>query len=135
MFNKQSVNELIASIQDVKSNNKLISNVGPSPGAFSIAATRAKLRHSPSKEISFKRVGIKQPFPTYRGVSKNRLVNMSLDSLAHSELAEDTSLATIEDSTRGQIEGIQIVDPKNRYRHPKSKLHDSDMGPLAQALG
>ena len=33
------------------------------------------------------------------------------------------------------MNGIQIVDPNNRYKQPKSKLHDSDMGPLAAALG
>lgn len=33
------------------------------------------------------------------------------------------------------MEGVQIVDPKNRYRPPKSKLYDSDMGPLNLALG
>lgn len=61
---------------------------------------------------------------------------MSLDSLACSDFADDnSSLATIPDSPYHEIEGIQIVDPKNRYRHPKSKLHDSDMGPLAMALG
>ena len=27
-----------------------------------------------------------------------------------------------------------MVDLDNRYKHPKSKLNDSDMGPLAQAL-
>ena len=33
------------------------------------------------------------------------------------------------------MDGIQIVDPNNRYKQPKSKLHESDMGPLALALG
>ena len=31
--------------------------------------------------------------------------------------------------------GVQIVDPNNRYKHPKSKLNDSDMGLLTMALG
>ena len=33
------------------------------------------------------------------------------------------------------MDGVQIVDPNNRYKQPKSKLNESDMGPLALALG
>ena len=135
VFNKASINDLIASIQDVKSNRKLIQQVGPTPGAFSLAATRHKLRQSPSNEISFKRVGIKQPIVSPCGASKNRLLNLSLDSLVDSDMADDTSQITIEAGGQERIiDGIQIVDPKNRYKHPKSKLHDSDMGPLTAAL-
>ena len=61
VFNKESVNELIASIQEVKANKEIIEQVGPSPGAFSIANVRKQLRQSPENSISFKRVGIKQP--------------------------------------------------------------------------
>ena len=44
VFNKESVNELIASIQEVKANKEIIEQVGPSPGAFSIANVRKQLR-------------------------------------------------------------------------------------------
>lgn len=136
VFNKASINDLIASIQDVKSNRKLIEKVGPSPGAFSLAATRRVLRQSPSNEISFKRVGIKQPIVSPRNASKNRhrLLNLSLDSMVDSEMADDTSQVTFEEGGQERIiDGIQIVDPKDRYKHPKSKLHDSDMGPFLTA--
>jgi len=45
----------------VEKNKELIDIAGPSPGAFTIAATRRKLRQSPDSNVSFKRVGIKQP--------------------------------------------------------------------------
>lgn len=50
---------MMASLQEVKANKLLIDEAGPSPGVFSIAATRRKLRQSPENSISFKRVGIK----------------------------------------------------------------------------
>ena len=59
VLNKESLNDLVASIQEVDANKKLIEEAGPSPGVFSIAATRRKLRQSPRNDISFKRVGIK----------------------------------------------------------------------------
>ena len=48
------------------------------------------------------------------------------------ELAMDPSMATIQHEPA--IDGIQIVDPNSRYKHPKSKLHDSDMGILGSML-
>ena len=88
-----------------------------------------KLRQSPDKNISFKRVGIKQPVQTSRGIlnSKRRLKN--------NDLSVDFSDAGMATGSEDVIHGVQIVDPNNRYKHPKSKLHDSDMGPLAMALG
>lgn len=52
-----------------------------------------------------------------------------------SDAGLNNSLATGQESGGELIHGVQIVDPNNRYKHPKSKLHDSDMGPLALALG
>lgn len=50
---------MIASLKDVEANKSLIEKAGPTPGAFSIAAMRRKLRQSPQNSVSFKRVGIK----------------------------------------------------------------------------
>ena len=59
VLNKESVNELMASIKEVTLNKKMIEHAGPSPGVFSIANTRKKLHQSPTNNVSFKRVGIK----------------------------------------------------------------------------
>ena len=72
---------MIASLKEVQTNKQIIDEAGPSPGVFSIAAARRKLRQSPQNSVSFKRVGIKQPVYTSRGIlnSKNQLKGMSVD--------------------------------------------------------
>ena len=67
---------------------------------------------------------------TSRGIlnSKRRLKNNDLS-------VDFSDAATGQESNQELILGVQIVDPNNRYKQPKSKLHDSDMGPLAMALG
>ena len=71
-----------------------------------MASVRNKLRQSPRNEGSFKRVGIKQPILSVRESRRRRLVNMSVDENAeiNTELAMDTSMATIEDE--GRADGI-----------------------------
>ena len=59
VFNRQSVNEMLASLEEIEINRELIEKAGPTPGVFSIAATLQKMRLSPRNSISFKRVGIK----------------------------------------------------------------------------
>ena len=44
----------------------------------------------------------------------------------------DESMVTIQQNNTN--EGIQIVDPNNRYHQPKSKLHESDLCDLSMAL-
>ena len=72
-------------------------------------------------------MGIKQPVLTHRGIlnSKRRLKDpLSVD------------FSSVGDSGDERMMGVQIVDPNNRYHHPKSKLNDSDMLPgLTLALG
>ena len=130
VFNKESIKDMFASLKDVEANKVIIDQAGPSPGAFTIAQTRRKLRQSPVNTISFKRVGIKQPVFDH---GSSRRINMSID---FSEQTHSSFIGGADIEGQGdKMEGIQIVDPNNRYKHPKSKLHDSDMGILAQALG
>ena len=77
--------------------------MGPSPGVFAVASVRRKLRQSPRNEVSFKRVGIKQPILSVRESRRRRLVNMSVDENEeiNTELAMDTSMATIENEAEG----------------------------------
>ena len=44
VLNKESVANMFASLQEVKQNKDIIDFAGPSPGAYSIAAVRRKLR-------------------------------------------------------------------------------------------
>jgi len=59
---------------------------------------------------------------------------MTIDTGSESDLLHETDQGGM-DSAAAFDKGVQIVDPKNRKRQPKSKLNDSDLGPLAQALG
>ena len=126
VFNKQSLVDLIASHREVQDNARMVAEAGPSPGAYSVAATRRKLRQSPNLGISFKRVGIKQPLHMPADSRKNLIsIDFSESEIGANEIQVGES----------EMQGVQIVDPNNRYKHPKSKLHASDMGPLAMALG
>lgn len=102
---------------------------GPTPGALTIASMRCKLRHSPTSHVSFKRVGIKQPMMSVRESRRNRMLNLGIDAdETITSLAGDSSMVTI--GIDGIGSGIQIIDPNNRYKKPKSKLRDTDMGML-----
>jgi len=58
--------------------------------------------------------------------TRRRLVNMSVDEdESNNDLGMETSTATIEGVDHHLDGGIQIVDPNNRYRKPKSKFNES----------
>lgn len=44
IFNKESVVDMIASLKEVQDNKDIIDKAGPTPGAYSIAAVRKRLR-------------------------------------------------------------------------------------------
>ena len=86
----------MASIQEVEKNKEIIESAGPSPGVFTIAAIRRKLRQSPDSVVSFKRVGIKEPL-------NNNNRNKPLLSIDFSDENIDKGSHT--------MEGVQIVNP------------------------
>lgn len=57
------------------------------------------------------------------------MLNLGIDAdETITSLAGDSSMVTI--GIDGIGSGIQIIDPNNRYKKPKSKLRDTDMGML-----